>query len=882
MIQPAAAPISQPDGFASAHIAVVKMFEKHYPNGMWLDEDVETVKKEITRSLNSRAVSVLLDAPLAFEILFLSVRRILALKSNMAMYCGEEKALALFQEWQNGGRVLTEDDAQMLIDQAHKNSCIPEAFKHAVSLQFEEESNPPDSPPASPCREVVNLSELLFKQEKKRLQEKHAELIFELQIFYVEKLGDFQPKLQRVFLLAFACALDHCWEYLASEPEDMESRLKKLIASELFDNTFHHIVDEFLKEESLLENLNLLLASPLDAVRAFLKEENYPDPEGTCHWIAKDLKELLKAYQSGEHYKKAMTPAEILDQFHREVRGSCNRQTLVDFFDELEKHFPRDVVDAILEDWYLIGTDVRDGRAFLTPERVRALWEHVPTFLREREVSHLEARVKNRLSRGDLILSAKNVEKQFPELAIDPYFRRSIPVDFLVKQALVATSIKNPARFAVTDGERFAFLLLGMDVKKLEEVKLNTYQKIAAALRNSGHFTEEKLKTQTAHKIKEEIDQIALQEKLRMMEQDIGLTPKIRALVRFYSEVCESFKPAMAALNREMREKIDREHGVTLLSQYLKKQSDILCNRHFHTNSLIGIKQKVDAIKNGLRLTEKDFDAILKGLAKELFSEEALQKLSQSIGEKVITAIDKRAAWTKKWNNPWEFEMQQGLNDEQECLVDGICWAICSRLSLLEQKQPELTHEQQKKHFTIQPCDRFYQASYSLHPRSSDEDRVLLLPKQISDKLGIQSVDPHFLIQKPNFAELCEWLQSEEVQQAEGICHLGLHGSSGADRWGHANYIRCDLKRGIFYFFDPNGGKSKPFKPAAGESSEQVIARMLTCYFEWLDAEYPDCSEIVGYTFSLTKQIHEKNTKMKSATEATPDLFIRRLEAILG
>ena len=581
--------------------------------------------------------------------------------------------------------------------------------------------------------------------------------------------------------------------------------------------------------------------------------------EDTCEWIAKDLHQILADYQGESRYKQAMTPTEVLDQFHKEVRGSYNRLSLNFFQDALEKQYPADIVDAILGDWYLIGTDVRDGRSFFTHERKQQLLEHAQTLQRQMEAPRLEARVKARLSRGDLLPSVKTVEQQFPEISANDYYRRSIPVDFLVKQALVAQSIKNPARFALNDGERFAFQVLGLD-KELEEVKLNTYQKIATSLRNSGQFTEEKLKTQTVEKIKEEIDRIALVEKLKLVDIPPDFAPQIRSLVQFYQEMAARYEPAIQTLTEEVQGGISREYGSTLLGQSLKKIAHSHIRIYFRRQYSHFVDKKAEIIIDQVDLEEKDFAAFLKNLLREQFSGDALSKTVKEIQGKVAITLENQAKWTKKWGNPWEFEMQQGLNDEQECLVAGICWAVTSRLANMEQRQPELTHEQQKEHFAIQPSDRFYQASYKVNPKKTHKDNRHFLPKQLCDKLGIHSVDPLFTLNKSNASELGRWTRSDEVKNSEGVCRLSLQGGSGENRWGHAVYLRCDYKRGIFYFFDPNGGKSKSFNTASGESAEQASQRMLNCFLEWLDAEYSDYTNIDGYTISL-ERAHKNNEK---------------------
>ena len=154
------------------HERVIALFKKHETYGMWNDEDIEATKQEIEQSARQKGLFLaeLLEVPQAFEALFRQARQNLSIRSQMAMYCGKERAEALFSkrvENKGTSELLSAHDAAELIRQAQEEgpNCIPDCFKRALSVQFEDQItlSPPDSPP----KDAINLGALLFQQSKK-------------------------------------------------------------------------------------------------------------------------------------------------------------------------------------------------------------------------------------------------------------------------------------------------------------------------------------------------------------------------------------------------------------------------------------------------------------------------------------------------------------------------------------------------------------------------------------------------------------------------------------------------------------------------------------------------------------------------------------------
>lgn len=172
-------------------------------------------------------------------------------------------------------------------------------------------------------------------------------------------------------------------------------------------------------------------------------------------------------------------------------------------------------------------------------------------------------------------------------------------------------------------------------------------------------------------------------------------------------------------------------------------------------------------------------------------------------------------AFFMKWGTYLKAELIQGLDDANECLIEGVCWGNTQRMRLNVQKKADLTIEEFVQQVHIEPRDRFLQgvllSNFDIAGKRTGE-----LPKNLQEENGYRE-DKEVLCVKGSATEGFNPTLQRKLKGAIEREANYFHDSNGwasinlqMVKSGHATLMRLlsisNLEPHYAWFADPNAG----------------------------------------------------------------------------
>lgn len=677
------------------------------------------------------------------------------------------------------------------------------------------------------------------------------------------------------------------------------ARTQALLGSQQTNNEeFSQLLSQQLKqveaEDHVLESLSLVNTNPIQVVTQMLQEERVDNVAKLAPVIVRDIQHVIEHMSdkptSVDHSKNV----ETLDQFVVSVRSACNRAALVDLYDRLERETSKLIAETIIGNWEVIGTDIRDSERMITESDKLRIIAYAQGKKTKQQYDDEMLKLRVKLDRGEVTPQEEVVIKMFPKLK---QALTRLPKEYLqdfslvLKRAFVHQQITHPEKFMQNPHEMAVFSALGLDSSKIKTNKELIQQKIKHVIQNAVLNGQKEDEIPTLKELQEQIEMMALKEKIIASGGNPSLTPMVHKLTKARQELIaaatllleqeyEKCKTELNAPNKNISQHIE--------SSLIRSKAKIL-----HSISRV-IDQKIKDNKDGLALVADQL-----GKIKEIISPLTAQT-SEKMRARLLSDVGKDTAFFEKWGDPIQYENIQGfVGGDGEILGAGVCQANTYRLITREMtslaRNQTLSESQWKAEVKISPQDRFNQALYQvgLGEEASNGLSKAVLKRLHLKKIQLVHKDWRYA-DKPAFdSDAIYQVLSQAVNQQQksklknyGIVKLSLghhatkqDGTQATDQgeWGHAIYLRYDPKRKVAYFYDPNHGRSINFytwkkleedadfkKMSQKEQDETILNYMLMCFSEMIVNDFDDVNTIKSFEMEMDLSVIDKLVSAKN------------------
>ncbi len=262
--------------------------------------------------------------------------------------------------------------------------------------------------------------------------------------------------------------------------------------------------------------------------------------------------------------------------------------------------------------------------------------------------------------------------------------------------------------------------------------------------------------------------------------------------------------------------------------------------RHFHNYNLKQIDADlVSYLKNPL-IKDRLFKAIFQKFLHSLSPPSEELEVGKEFGGLLLKA----EKWFRKYEGMIVREFTQG-EDEDKCLGRGICVGLTYLMATLVLDHPD-ADLREIAIMKIEPSDRFIQSYHHIH-----------LSEFLEKIRGNDSVQENFenlpqeILTKKGQIERVVFTEDDASYFAEALLEnlFNLEESNGGIILGcgrHKTFMRFDLLRDQFFFFDPNFCTLK-FEKKPGETIYDLAARMAIAYFDLYEWAYPKLKGIEAH-----------------------------------
>lgn len=434
------------------------------------------------------------------------------------------------------------------------------------------------------------------------------------------------------------------------------------------------------------------------------------------------------------------------------------------------------------------------------------------------EVKKTLKNLRKDLAQGVLIPVREHIYKKYPglekQLAAMPAQKKAF--ELILSRAWIKNELRNLSAYQGTKFEYNVLKNLGYDVSSYDDKKF-----LQEALETCFNTPE----LPTIEDLPKAFKKWAFDIRARAAGVPEKALSNLRALLRFYSMQKDALtKKAEDALN-----------GLKFQC-LLPKAQDFMKGR-FHIRNLTAIHHKLEELltthKSDIRqklssVDPKDFSASLPPLT--LNFNGSLKELPQD--------LRKADAWFSKYGNMIIGEFSQGEDDDNEALGDGVCLGLAYRMANASLQSPADPIRGIAVR-SIDPSDRQIQAFHMVNARVPSNQ--LLPPKLLAER----GQKERFLFKTSGNMnvrdELIKQLQHPGLKESNGGIMLGWD--------GHETFMRFDLERNKFFFFDPNFN-TMVFIRKTDETPQELATRMVTAYLDLHQWAYPtrktmDCHQIV-------------------------------------
>ncbi len=594
-------------------------------------------------------------------------------------------------------------------------------------------------------------------------------------------------------------------------------------------------------------------------------EESIPSPLQLIDGLGKDPQSVGKklaeeAILKFEALNVPVSGHDVEDYAHSLIE-SQNRYALCQLNKKLREEVGETVASTIMNDWDLIGHDIRNNSALLDEGRINEILGHAKkaqAVKADKEGYNAQLNtLRAKLATGEMPARTLVIQKNFPLLAelIANDAQRKKELDTLLKEAAVKQQMRKGPLFQPSPGEKDIFERLGLPVGHIDPLKIpqSLSSKVALVLLESSPFFEESEEAFIGE-VRKHIKKYAIEERIDQMTQkdSSDRSQKAKARVGQVQDLIRLRDHLNGRMRRQRRDIIkDLSQSLEEIKkcddQQLKKLmtatlvSDVYKNSRLIMSSFLdGHSSEVQDAIDGDDEVESYHKKLTKVREEYIASEK--KEIPATLNDGTKSKLPKVFDWYYKWIDNIEKPFSQGFEDKNEALGQGVCFAMSLRLIAYENTHPDATDEEIANHIQIKPQDRFFQALYSATKHSKLDDRILshvgLKNLRVVDQFPKKNKD--FLDRKKLLQHLSQTVKdSTKWKEINGVCSIGISGgkvkeSKGAKKitngWGHAIHTRIDTDRGIYRLFDPNFGL------LFFHDEDQLVE----CLQELITSAYPD------------------------------------------
>ncbi len=513
-----------------------------------------------------------------------------------------------------------------------------------------------------------------------------------------------------------------------------------------------------------------------------------------------------------------------IEVLQEKLRATLNARALETLREELRIEFGEaglPFVDAIMNDWTYIGTDIKHNLSFLTPERIGRIKERARAAFEksaelEERIDHLRRDFDEGLPADERLISEKYttldaLQQEMPQA-------KKLQVKAEITKALALQELRNKSRYNGTQLERIVLRALGYSLDKYSD-RTELHESMGAFLATLGEH--EGAWTKSSRRLKQEIADYAFETRLTLAGVPRNCHQNIKNLIAQTKEIDSEWSERAATLQQEPIAEIHALERLPKARQRLYRQIQSLTRSALRREIITSIRRARERVAQN----------------PEQWVPPSAERLSQLIQPSfhMTPKIQNQIAWLSRYQYTFVEEFSQGDNP-QDALLDGVCFGKSCGLAQAVLEHPE-TPWHQLKPGKIHPQDRFFQSAYQHHVKiarehSIDDVRRHSVPETLKQMKGTD-FKPVCIMIHPNPDALFRTLKSQlsEIQQSNG----GLIVST----CDHATFMRIDAEREIFEFTDPNFGYQKfSLNSPPGQTLDDIIHRMATCVIELSEQVY--------------------------------------------
>ncbi|KTD71880.1 hypothetical protein [Legionella tucsonensis] len=698
-------------------------------------------------------------------------------------------------------------------------------------------------------------------------------------------------------------------------------RAQSLLGSKQANNEeFMQILAEQLKkitdEDHVIASLSLVNTNPIQIVSQVLQDERIDEVAELAPVIVRDIQHVIEHMPdkpaSVDHTKNL----QALDQFVVSVRSACNRAALIELYDRLERSTNKEIAEKMIGNWDVIGTDIRDSARMMTESDKLRIIAYAQGKMTKQEYDEEMSKLSIKLERGEVTAQEEVVIKMFPKLkkALTRLPKEYIQ-DFslVLKKAFVHQQITHPEKFLQNPHEAAVFSALALDSSKIKMNKELVQQKIKHVIQNAVLNGQEENEIPTLKELQDQIELIALKEKILAA----GGVPSLAPLIHVLTKARQEHITTATHLLEQEYEKCKKELGNSNenIPQHIDSALQRSKNKLLRSLSRF-IDQKIKDNKENLAVLTDQYDKV-----KEIISPLSEQSASK-MHALLLDDVKKEIEFFKQWGDPIQYENIQGfIGGSDEVLGAGACQANTYRLITREMsslgRNQVLSDSQWKAEVNISPQDRYNQALYQVHSGEEANNGLsqAVLKRLHLKKIQILDKDSHFA-DEPAFTSdsIYQILFRAVTQQQKsklknyGIVKISIgHHSVKKDgtqdtehaSWGHAIYLRYDSKIKTAYFYDPNHGRSINFytwkklendvvfkNMGQKEQDEAVLNYMLLCFSQMIVNDFNNINTVRCFEMEMDFSMLDKlfsagntligglNNFFKKQKEKVPDSHI--------
>ncbi len=537
-----------------------------------------------------------------------------------------------------------------------------------------------------------------------------------------------------------------------------------------------------------------------------------------------------------------------------EVVDNIVEQTNIAMLENLFKQMKQDkniklkVVEAYEKNWNegdgaLIGEDIKKHEKVLTAERCKLILDQARTLSK---VKDLDIGVKNTVERMKKEVSqGKKTKTMIQRVFSDFIGRAKQKLNSLIDEKAKKEKIDGYTRLAchtilqmeLEDLMKGPQTTLGSQVENTLLEKLGKGKPDDLALRSKKHEQSQKVlknmldaKGMDGFTLENVADKIA-DAKLQARLEASGLTsqeiPGAMALIKAVENSIERYR---AELNKHKNDfsgldpSYPEKHKLQLMMQkgaMLDRQAENMIGLFFNfalgpLNE--GKRSSVFLLKPENEITEfvkVEFDKKIAGIPKMVMEKENQIRPSDT-------------EFARKWKSYLKAEIIQGLEDQQECLIDGVCAGATTRTAVKEQRNPDMSCEDIAKQDVIKigAIDRYTQAAHLMavkvkgwvvgqptgikaylqksYPKAMCMANGIKEARYIDQVIGPTVAGKIGALTEAQITALVDALSRKDnvLKQSNGVLVLSL----AMDEGGHRMYLRYDKERNTYHVFDINHG----------------------------------------------------------------------------